>query len=189
MRALPYRRGGEKQDRAQPVRHRGPQSCERGQFQLLRSHEEVRPHLGCGDPRHLPDRSARDGAGNEDDFPRHKGREGTARRHRLPRDAEVSKITLVTASPRHSRESSRLSEEISLARRTGCELAGISLKSSCADLIRASTLLLRALEGVDAHGTSPWAEGPRAMCGWPPARKDFFTCLDRGPIAVMCPAW
>ncbi len=30
---------------------------------------------------------------------------------------------------------------------------------------------------------------PRVMCGWPPARKDFFTCLHRRPIAVMCPAW
>ena len=29
----------------------------------------------------------------------------------------------------------------------------------------------------------------RDMCGWPPARKDFFTCLHRRPIAVMCTAW
>jgi hypothetical protein len=34
-------------------------------------------------------------------------------------------------------------------------------------LIRASTSLFQALEGVDG----------RDMCGWPPARKDFFTCL------------
>ena len=27
---------------------------------------------------------------------------------------------------------------------------------------------------------------PRVMCGWPPARKDFFACLHRRPIAVMC---
>src|SRR6266436_6345028 len=29
----------------------------------------------------------------------------------------------------------------------------------------------------------------RDMCGWPPARKDFSACLQRRPIAVMCPAW
>jgi hypothetical protein len=32
-------------------------------------------------------------------------------------------------------------------------------------LIRASTSLLPALEGVDAHGSSPWAEGPRDKPG------------------------
>jgi hypothetical protein len=32
-------------------------------------------------------------------------------------------------------------------------------------LFRASTSLFRALEGVDAHGTSPWAEGSRDKPG------------------------
>jgi hypothetical protein len=31
-------------------------------------------------------------------------------------------------------------------------------------------------EDVGAHGSSPWAEGPRDMCGWPPARKEFCAC-------------
>jgi hypothetical protein len=35
-------------------------------------------------------------------------------------------------------------------------------KASCADLFRTSTSLSRPPQGVDAHGTSPWAEGPRA---------------------------
>jgi hypothetical protein len=48
---------------------------------------------------------------------------------------------------------------------TGFVLIEIYLKSSCADLIRASTSLLRALEGEDAHGTRPWAEGPRDKPG------------------------
>ena len=42
---------------------------------------------------------------------------------------------------------------------------------------------------VGAPGSGPSAEGPRVICGWPPARKDFFTCLHRRPIAVMCPTW
>src|SRR5260370_40315332 len=41
--------------------------------------------------------------------------------------------------------------KIFLARMTGWVLGGINLKSSCADLIRASTSLLRALEGVDGR--------------------------------------
>jgi hypothetical protein len=41
----------------------------------------------------------------------------------------------------------------------------ITPKSSCADLIRASTPFFRPLEGVDAHGSSPWAEGPRDKPG------------------------
>src|SRR5882724_5731590 len=35
----------------------------------------------------------------------------------------------------------------------------------------------------------PQDVGARDMCGWPPARKDFFAYLHRRPIAVMCPAW
>ena len=38
-------------------------------------------------------------------------------------------------------------------------------KASCADLFRASTSLSRLPQGVDAHGTRPWAEGPRAKPG------------------------
>jgi error-prone DNA polymerase len=38
-------------------------------------------------------------------------------------------------------------------------------ETSCADLVRASTSLFRPPQGVDAHGTSPWAEGPRAKPG------------------------
>jgi len=30
---------------------------------------------------------------------------------------------------------------------------------------------------------SPWAEGPRVMCGWPPARKEFSACLQ---LKVTC---
>src|SRR6266851_4237015 len=44
-------------------------------------------------------------------------------------------------------------------------LPGNKLKSSCADLIRASTSLHRPPQGVDAHGSSPWAEGPRVEPG------------------------
>jgi hypothetical protein len=44
-------------------------------------------------------------------------------------------------------------------------LSTLTPKSSCADLIRASTPLFRLLEGVDAHGSSPWAEGPRDKPG------------------------
>src|SRR5436190_9305308 len=44
-------------------------------------------------------------------------------------------------------------------------LVEINLKSSCADLIRASTPWFGALEGVDAHGFTPWAEGPRIKSG------------------------
>src|SRR5438128_3324922 len=52
-----------------------------------------------------------------------------------------------------------------LTRIAGLGLAGIEFKPSWADLIRASTSLFRALEDVDAHETSPWAEGPRANPG------------------------
>jgi error-prone DNA polymerase len=38
-------------------------------------------------------------------------------------------------------------------------------ETSCADLVRASTSLFRSPQGVDAHGTSPWAEGPRTKLG------------------------
>ena len=38
-------------------------------------------------------------------------------------------------------------------------------EASCADLVRASTSLFRTPQGVDAHGTSPWAEGPRTKPG------------------------
>src|SRR5438445_8453158 len=41
---------------------------------------------------------------------------------------------------------------------------------------------------TERMGPPPGAS-PRVMCGWPPARKDFFTCLHRRPIAVMRPAW
>ncbi len=40
-----------------------------------------------------------------------------------------------------------------------------TLKSPCADLIRPSTSSFQAPEGVDAHGSSPWAEGPRDKPG------------------------
>src|SRR5437660_10446714 len=82
-----------------------------------------------------------------------------------------------------------LSGENILAMLTCVILSENELKSSCADLIRVSTSLSLPSQGVDAHGSSPWAEGPRDMCGWPPARKDFSTYLHRRPIAVMCPAW
>ena len=35
---------------------------------------------------------------------------------------------------------------------------------------------------------SPWAEGPRVVCGWPPARKDFSGVSAVRSLAVMCPA-
>jgi hypothetical protein len=38
-------------------------------------------------------------------------------------------------------------------------------QSSGADLIRASTSLFRPTQAVDAHGSSPWAEGPRVKPG------------------------
>ena len=44
-----------------------------------------------------------------------------------------------------------LSGEIISAMITGVEPTGTDLKSSCADLIRASTSLFRALEGVDGR--------------------------------------
>src|SRR6266436_3893961 len=37
--------------------------------------------------------------------------------------------------------------------------------------------------------TSEWEGVLWDMCGWPPARKDFFTPWHQRPIAVMCPAW
>ena len=38
-------------------------------------------------------------------------------------------------------------------------------ETPCAGLTRASTSLLRAPEGMGAHGSSPWAEGPRVEPG------------------------
>jgi hypothetical protein len=52
--------------------------------------------------------------------------------------------------------------------------AGTNPKSSCADLVRASTPLFRALEGVGAHGSSPWAEGPRAKPGQDEGSRPIF---------------
>src|ERR1700730_11091143 len=72
---------------------------------------------------------------------------------------------MVLSLNRHSREDAGLSGEIFSARIAGLGLRGIALKSSCADLIRASTPLFRALKDVDAHGTNRWAEGPRAKPG------------------------
>src|SRR5207245_2607567 len=46
-----------------------------------------------------------------------------------------------------------------------CILPENELKSSCADLIRVSTSLSLPSQGVDAHGSSPWAEGPRDKPG------------------------
>src|SRR6266481_7519725 len=52
-----------------------------------------------------------------------------------------------------------------LARFTGPGLAANNVKSSCADLFRVSASLFQPLQGVDAHGSSPWAGGPRHEAG------------------------
>jgi hypothetical protein len=54
-----------------------------------------------------------------------------------------------------------LSREIFLARATCVGFAGNDFQSSGADSIHASTSLSRPPQGADAHGSSPWAEGPR----------------------------
>ena len=66
---------------------------------------------------------------------------------------------------------------------TGFGLIGSTLKSSCADLIRASTSLFRALEGVAAHGTRPWAEGPRVK----PGQDEIFGSIFRYAAARSSP--
>jgi hypothetical protein len=52
-------------------------------------------------------------------------------------------------------------------------------KSPCPDLIRASTVLAGEItkppEDVDAHGSSPWAEGPRVK----PGHGDLWLSKDR----------
>src|SRR5438876_1161919 len=58
-----------------------------------------------------------------------------------------------------------LSGENILAMLTCMILPENELKSSCADLIRVSTSLSLPSQGVDAHGSSPWAEGPRDKPG------------------------
>src|SRR5713101_1761211 len=58
-----------------------------------------------------------------------------------------------------------LSGENILAMLTCVILPENELKSSCADLIRVSTSLSLPSQGVDAHGSSPWAEGPRDKPG------------------------
>src|SRR6266702_2090293 len=65
---------------------------------------------------------------------------------------------------RHSRESAGLSGEIISATITGLGLTGIDLKSSCADLIRASTSLFRALEGVDGRAKPGQDEIGGSIC-------------------------
>ena len=69
---------------------------------------------------------------------------------------------------RRSRESAGLSGEIISATITGVEPTGTDLKSSCADLIRASTSLFRALEGVDGRdkpGQNEIAGRLALLCG------------------------
>src|SRR2546430_1325043 len=48
---------------------------------------------------------------------------------------------------------------------TCVRLTGNDLRSSCAGLTRVSTSLFRPIQGVDAHGSTPWAEGPRVEPG------------------------
>jgi hypothetical protein len=65
---------------------------------------------------------------------------------------------------RRSRESAGLSGEIISATITGVEPTGTDLKSSCADLIRASTSLFRALEGVDGRDKPGQDEISGSIC-------------------------
>jgi hypothetical protein len=65
---------------------------------------------------------------------------------------------------RHSRESAGLFGEIISAMITSLDLTGINLKSSCADLIRASTSLFRTLEGVDGRDRPGQDEISGSIC-------------------------
>src|SRR6266851_3769242 len=70
-------------------------------------------------------------------------------------------------------------------------LHGNELTPSCADLIRASTPLYRPPQGVDAHGSSPWAEGPRVemLWGWAAAALDILSVVQhqhRQTGAIRC---
>ena len=82
-----------------------------------------------------------------------------------------------------SRGYAGLSGEIISATITGLELIRSALRSSCADLIRASTSLFQALEGVDAHGTGPWAEGPQDKPGQDEIRRSTCAVMRR----KICP--
>ena len=63
-----------------------------------------------------------------------------------------------------SRQAAGLSGEIISAMITGVEPTGTDLKSSCADLIRASTSLFRALEGVDGRDKPGQDEISGSIC-------------------------
>jgi hypothetical protein len=56
----------------------------------------------------------------------------------------------------------------------GLKALAFDLRSSCAGLTRVSTSLFRPPQGVGAHGSSPWAEGPRVKPGQDEIRVAIF---------------
>src|SRR5712692_3801411 len=88
-------------------------------------------------------------------------------------------LPALRAGPRPLPASAGLSGENILAMPTCVILPENELKSSCADLIRVSTSLSLPSQGVDAHGSSPWAEGPRDKPGQDEIGRRFLSVWRR----------